>query len=45
MREQGYARYSLHRQVLLAACLSEWCFLATSFGPFRRFNLADLGPL
>jgi site-specific recombinase XerD len=24
MREQGYARYSLHRQVLLAACFSEW---------------------
>jgi len=24
MREQGYARYSLYRQVLLAACLSEW---------------------
>ncbi len=24
MREQGYARYSLYRQVLLAACFSEW---------------------
>jgi integrase/recombinase XerD len=24
MREQGYARYSLHRQVLLAACFSQW---------------------
>ena len=24
MRQQGYARYSLHRQVLLAACFSEW---------------------
>jgi integrase/recombinase XerD len=24
MREQGYACYSLHRQVLLAACFSQW---------------------
>jgi integrase/recombinase XerD len=24
LREQGYARYSTHRQVLLAACFSEW---------------------
>jgi site-specific recombinase XerD len=24
LREQGYARYSIHRQVLLAACFSEW---------------------
>ncbi len=24
MREQGYAHYSLYRQVLLAACFSEW---------------------
>jgi hypothetical protein len=24
MRGQGYARYSLYRQVLLAACFSEW---------------------
>jgi len=24
MREQGYARYSLYRQVLLAGCFSEW---------------------
>jgi len=24
MRERGYARYSLYRQVLLAACFSEW---------------------
>jgi integrase/recombinase XerD len=24
MRDQGYARYSLYRQVLLAACFSEW---------------------
>ena len=24
MREQGYARYSLYRQVLLATCFSQW---------------------
>jgi hypothetical protein len=24
LREQGYARYSIHRQVLFAACFSEW---------------------
>ena len=24
LREQGYARYSIHRQVRLAACFSEW---------------------
>jgi integrase/recombinase XerD len=24
LREQGYARYSIHRQVLLAACFSRW---------------------
>ena len=24
MRGQGYARYSLYRQVLLGACFSEW---------------------
>jgi integrase/recombinase XerD len=24
LREQGYARYSIYRQVLLAACFSEW---------------------
>ena len=24
LREQGYARYSIHRHVLLAACFSRW---------------------
>ena len=36
LREQGYARYSIHRQVRLAACFSEW--LRPKFDSLRQFS-------